>query len=367
MRLNFFGDISLFNIDYSSFKYCNGFSELVDSADFNIGNMECPITNIDFKEENQAINMSAAKESIHLLKPFQIVSLANNHVRDFKEQGIIDTISVLEENNIKYFGVGKTQKEAIEALLIEKDGYKLAFFGATRYANASPEKGLGTAKDSFSLMKKHIKQLKKEGYFVIPYFHWGYEYVRIPSPKERKLAHKCIDAGADIVIGSHPHIYQGIEEYKGKTIVYSLGNFVFHSSVFDGLAPIDNDPRLNESFAFAIKINKDFSYKTEIHGYLTKDAGISFYDIEKNEKLIEEVKEPSQILKASKIKYLRAYYNQAYEISKQNIKVRKKYQNIDKQSFKNKLLIYKTANIQDIKNKIAAIFLSITKMQKHEK
>lgn len=361
MKLNFFGDISFFNIDYNNFKYCSRFNELVRAADYNIGNLECPITEIDLKEENQAVNMSASKDSIVLLKELQIVSLANNHVRDFKEQGIIDTINELDKNGIKHFGVGKTQKDAIEALLVEKDGYKLAFFGATRYANASKEKGLGTAKDSFSLMKKQIKRLKKEGYFVIPYFHWGYEYVRIPSPKERSIAHKCIDAGADIVIGSHPHIYQGIEEYKGKIIVYSLGNFVFHSSVFDGLAPIDNDPRLNESFAFSINIDKDFSYTTEIHGYKTKDNGVFFYSFEENEKLIEEVRESSKILCESKIKYLQAYYNQAYEISKQNVKVRQKYQNIEKQSLKNKILIYRTANIQDIKNRLVGLILSMVR------
>lgn len=361
MKISFFGDASLYNIDYSNFKYCNKFHDLTKSTDFNIVNLECPITNIIEKEENQAVNMASPEESVSLLKPFNIVSLANNHIRDYKTKGIVDTLNVLNKNEIKYFGIGENQKDAIKPLLIEKDGYKLAFFGATRYANASLEKGLGTAKDSFLLMKKQIKQLKKEGYFVVPYFHWGYEYVRIPSPKERRLAHKCIDAGADVVIGSHPHIYQGIEEYKGKTIVYSLGNFIFHSSVFKGLAPVEDDPRLNESFVFSITINKDLSYKTEIYGYETNDHGIVFYDQKNNNSLIKEVEKISEIFKASKMSYLKAYYNQAYDISKQNIKVRKEYQSIDKQSFKNKLLIYKTANMQDIKNRIAGVLLSFVK------
>ncbi|MFZ4796170.1 MAG: CapA family protein [Bacteroidia bacterium] len=361
MRISFFGDISLYNIDLNHFTFDKRFDKLIKDSDFNIGNLECPITDIGIKEENQAVNMSAPLSSLDLLTSFQIVSLANNHIRDFKTQGLLDTIAALNTKNIKCFGVGKSQKQAIEPLKIEKDGFKIAFLGATRYANATVDNGGGTAKDSFSLIENQIKKLKKDGYFVIPYFHWGYEYVRIPSPKERKLAHKCIDAGADVIIGSHPHIYQGIEEYKGKKIVYSLGNFIFHSSVFDGLSAIPNDPRLNESFSFSIEVQKDFSYKTEINGFKTEDSRITFYNDTENIILNSEINDISKVFDTSYLKYLKSYYSQTYEISKQNIKVRNKFQSIKKLSLKDKISIYKTANIQDLKNRLYALLYTFIK------
>ncbi|HPW65756.1 MAG TPA: CapA family protein [Salinivirgaceae bacterium] len=358
MKISFYGDICLYKIDIKQFQFCPSLIKLLKLSDINIGNLECPITNVDTKEENLVVNMSAPLSSLELINKFQIVSLANNHIRDFKIKGLRDTINALNSKNIKYFGVGKTQKQAIEPLKITKNGFKIAFLGATRYANATKKNGGGTAKDSFLLIKKHIKRLKKEGYFIILYFHWGYEYVRIPSPRERKLAHKCIDVGADLIVGSHPHIYQGIEDYRGKKIVYSLGNFIFHSSIFTGLSLIPNDPRLNESYTFTIEILNDLSYKIEINGYKTEDTGITFYNETENLKLINEINKHSKIFTDNYWNYLKAYYSQTYDISKRNIKVREDFQSFKKLSLKQKINIYKTANLQDLKNRLYALFIT---------
>lgn len=367
MKLLFAGDISLYNIDYQNFKFSGTFIQLIESCSLVIGNLECPITDNKIKEENQAVNMSASVSSIKLLKPFQIVSLANNHIRDFKSQGIKDTINALERESIRYFGAGKTQKEALEPIKIIIKDYKLALLGATRYANATSKNGGGTAKDKITILKREIRRMKKEGYFVVPYFHWGYEYIRIPSPRDRKIAHSCIDAGADLIIGSHPHIYQAIEEYKGKKIVYSLGNFIFHSSVFKELAPKERDPRLNESFVLTVEVKEDHSYETNIYGFHTDDFGIQFYNDSQNKKLISEIDEASAILEGTRLAYLKAYYKLTYDISKQNINVRKNLQNFQKLDIKNKIKVYKTANLQDFKNRMCGYFLSIKRIILHGK
>lgn len=359
MKLLFAGDISLYNIDYQNFEFSDSFKQLISSCSLVIGNLECPITDSTLKEENQAINMSASASSMQLLKPFQIVSLANNHIRDFKSQGIKDTINALERESIRYFGAGKNQKEALEPIKTVIRGNKLALLGATRYANATIKNGGGTAKDKISLLVRQIRRIKQEGYFVVPYFHWGYEYIRIPSPRDRKIAHRCIDAGADLIIGSHPHIYQGIEEYKGKKIVYSLGNFIFHSSVFKELSPLERDPRLNESFVFTVEVKEDHSYESSIYGFYTNDFGIQFYNDTQNKKLISEINEASTILKGTRLAYLKAYYKLTYDISKQNIRVRKNFQNFQKLDLNNKIKIYRTANLQDLKNRMWGYFLSI--------
>jgi len=361
MKISFYGDISLFKIDTNHFQFCPSLLKLFNASDINVGNLECPITNSTKEEEQQPLRMHASLNSLNLIKPFQIVSLSNNHIRDFQEEGIQDTLTALKEFNIKFFGIGKTQEEALKPLLIEKDGFKIAFLGITRFANVIENKRLGTAKDSSFLLLKKIKKLKKDGFFVIPFFHWGYEYVRIPSPRERKIAHKCINAGADIIIGSHPHIYQGIEEYRGKKIIYSLGNFIFHSSVFEGLSPITNDPRLKESFVYVIDITKDLTYKSYINGYKTDNHNVTLYDAKENSILLQNINEVSKILSNTYLKYMHAYYMQTYEISRQNIKIRRTFQSFEKLSLRQKLKIFKTANFQDIKNRIFALLLFVIK------
>jgi len=359
VTISFCGDISLFQIDEKKFSFCSNYEKLRKNADLFVGNLECPITTNSQKEDYQAVNMAAGESSLELLKGFDVVSLANNHIRDFREKGIKDTINALQNRNILHFGAGKTISEAAKPLILEKNNLKIAFLGATRYANANSANKWGTAPDKMKVLRSEISNLKQNGFFVVLYFHWGYEYVRYPSPRERNLAHRCIHAGADLIIGAHPHIYQGIEVFKGKTIVYSLGNFIFHSSVFKGLAPVENDPRLNESFIFQVKINPDLTYASSIIGYETSDEALRLYDQEENAKLLSDIEAYSAVFNSSYYKYLKVYYRQAVEISRQNIKVRKDFQEIDRLSTFEKLRIFRTANSQDIKNRLAALYFTL--------
>ncbi len=359
MKLNIFGDISLYNINANDFKFDRRFEELTSSADFNIGNLECPITESDEKEAHQVMYMTAPVESLELLKPFHVLSLANNHIRDFGTKGVEDTISALDGKDFQHFGAGRKVEDAIAPVLLEKDGVKVAVLGATRYANATAENGGGTAPDSVSLLKKQIRKYKREGFFVLLYLHWGYEYVRIPSPRERKIAHSCIDAGADLILGAHPHIYQGVETYLGKKIYYSLGNFIFHSSVYQLLSPLSDDAPVRESFAVSVEIDADHSYRTGLHGYELSDDGVEFYVPDRNAQLVKEVAAVSEILQKPRFQYLREYYRQAYRISEQNIKMRKQFQKSDELSITEKLKLYRSANGQDLKNRVAHLVMKV--------
>lgn len=359
MKLNIFGDISLYNINANNFKFDRHFESLTSAADFNIGNLECPITESDEKEAHQVMYMTAPADSLKLLKPFHILSLANNHIRDFGTKGVFDTIAALDEKGFQHFGAGRTIDEAIAPVFLEKNGIQVAILGATRYANATAENGGGTAPDSVSLLKKQIKKLKRDGFFVLLYLHWGYEYVRIPSPRERNIARCCIDAGADLILGAHPHIYQGVETYRGKKIFYSLGNFIFHSSVYHLLSPLSDDRPMRESFAVSVEIDDDHNYRTNIHGYELSDDGVAFYAPERNAQLVEEVDSVSEILRQPRFRYLREYYRQAYRISEQNIKMRNQFQKADELSFREKLKLYRSANGQDLKNRVAHLVIKI--------
>lgn len=359
MQLNFFGDISLYKINPGSFAFCDRFRELTGNADLNIGNLECPITTSEERESNQVMYMTAPADSLELLRPFDVLSLANNHIRDFGTRGVHDTIAALDERNFQHFGAGSTVDEAIAPVVIEQNGMKVAFVGATRYANATRENGGGTAPDSVKLMKQQIRKLKGDGCFVVLYLHWGYEYVRIPSPRERSIAHRCIDAGADLILGAHPHIYQGIETYKGKTIAYSLGNFIFHSSVYEMLSPLDDKSPMRESFVLSVEVDADMNYTTQLHGYELSDSGVTFYDSERNSRLIGEVNAVSAILRAPRLEYLKAYYRQAYAISEQNMRMRRDFQKSEQLPFKERLSLYLSANAQDVKNRLAHLVLKV--------
>ena len=361
MRITFVGDIALSRANYLSFKYDDRVKELFNNSDYVIGNLECPITRCTNKKPLQAINLSADKESLRLIDGVDIVSLANNHIQDYGNEGIFDTIDAISERKIRYFGIGRNEQEALAPFIFGTKSLKIAIIGATRYANAKLSEW-GTSSDTSPLLFSNIQKLKKEGYFVIVYFHWGYEYVRIPSPRERRIAHKTIDCGADFVVGSHPHVFQGIEQYNGKTIVYSLGNFIFHSSLFYGMAPDSNDDRLFNSFIVSIDIKGNMEYSYNIFDYSISDNGISLCSDDSHHKFIEELTTISNDLKGKN--YLANYYKQSYAISRQNVKIREEYQKASSLTPFQRLSLYRNANFQDACNRLAGFFISIYRKHK---
>lgn len=352
VRILIFGDISLMHMNEKSFSYGPIMQRLIRNSDLVVGNLECPITSSKKKKPYQAVNLFADSSKLSLLNDFTAVSLANNHIQDYGNEGIVDTIKALDACHISHFGVGATKNDALEPFLAQCGYMKLAIFGATRYANANKNEW-GTASDDSVALYKKIKEYKQKGYFVIVFMHWGYEYVRIPSPRERRIGHRCIDSGADFVIGSHPHIYQGIEEYKGKSIVYSLGNAIFHSSVFEGLSFIPNDPRLFTSYAINLAVDSELNYQVNVFGYHTSNKEIELLVKEGNERIKKDIaKISSPLQNGISWLYLKEYYSQTANISRQNVKVRNQFQHAKRLSLKDRLALYMQANSQDIKNRI---------------
>ncbi len=165
-----------------------------------------------------------------------IVSLANNHALDYGIVALQDSFSALDENGIMYVGAGNNINEAKLAKHFELKDKKVAILGASRVIptsdwNAySSKPGMLTTYDS-SVLVEQIKKESEVSDFIVVYAHWGEELEKYPTEYQKSLAKNYIDAGADLVIGSHPHILQGIEYYKGKPIVYSLGNFMFYYNI----------------------------------------------------------------------------------------------------------------------------------------
>ena len=142
----------------------------------------------------------------------EAVNTANNHSHDYGDQGYEDTISALDSAGILNFGYDKT-------VVTEVKGIKVGLVGIYELKDHLERK---------EQLKQNIAKVKAEGaQITIVIFHWGNEKEEVPDSNQTTLAHLAIDEGADLVCGHHPHVLQGIEEYKGKNIVYSLGNFCF--------------------------------------------------------------------------------------------------------------------------------------------
>ncbi len=165
-----------------------------------------------------------------------IVTLANNHVLDYGQEVLRQTFQTLDEKGILYAGAGESVEEASALRTIEANGETYGFLAASRVIpvtswnveNSQP--GVFTTYDKTALVHA-IERAKDNCDFLTVYVHWGIERNTMPEDYQIELAHAYIDAGADLVIGAHPHVLQGIEEYQGKMIFYSLGNFIFNQSI----------------------------------------------------------------------------------------------------------------------------------------
>ena len=162
-----------------------------------------------------------------------IVGLANNHTFDFGEESFLDTLETLEEAEIPYVGAGRNIKQAAAPVYLETDGFRIAYVAASRaeYTIYTPEAtdtepGILWCYD-YDRFLESIEEAAANADYVIALPHWGVEHSTELEDEQIYGAHACIDAGADAVIGAHPHILQGLEYYEGKPILYSLGNFWF--------------------------------------------------------------------------------------------------------------------------------------------
>jgi len=226
---------------------------LFKSSDATVINLECPVTKT-VSPINKKYIFRGEPEWLPTLKESGIThaALANNHSMDQGRSGLEDTYKHLTETGITPIGYGKNADEANKPVFILKDGIEVAIFNTVTvplenwvYLEERP----GVNQSSIDILAEKIKMLKKErpGCHIIVVLHWGIEFQKEPTIKQRKEAYQLIDAGADIIIGHHPHILQKEEIYKEKPIFYSLGNFVFDQ----------NMPEAKKSMILQINFNRD--------------------------------------------------------------------------------------------------------------
>ena len=201
------------------------------AADLTFGNLECPVSDVG-RERGHLYSFRANPEVIAGLKfaGFDAVSVANNHLYDWGPEALLDTVRRLHGAGIQTVGAGANDLAAHYPLLINLGGVRLAFLA---YVNVEPKEAIaapdkpGVAWLNTERVLADIRFARPLADIVIVAPHWGIEYAVRPQRSQVELARRMIDAGADLIVGSHPHVVQPIEQYRGRTIAYSLGNFVF--------------------------------------------------------------------------------------------------------------------------------------------
>ena len=218
------------------------FAPIIDRADIRVGNLECVVATRGAAEPDKPYTFRAHPRTLKILKRhFDAVSLANNHSGDFGPIAFSEMLTLLDREGIAYFGGGKDLAAAHTPLLIERKGLRIALLGYNEFFPRSFEAdhdkaGIAWSEDEQVRLDIANARSQYHADIVIPVMHWGWEHEPSASQRQNELARLMIDAGADAVVGGHPHVTQNIEHYRGKPIIYSLGNFVF-----DGFTAKDNN------------------------------------------------------------------------------------------------------------------------------
>lgn len=204
--------------NYGADYFMANVKSIFSKDDLTIANFEGTLTESTEREDKQfAFKAPASYANILTAGSVEAVNTANNHSHDYGEESFNDTLKALDTANILHFGYDETA-------VTEVKGVKVGLVGIYELNDH-----LGREEQ----LKQNIAKVKQDGaQLIVVIFHWGNEKEEVPDENQKTLGHLAIDEGADLVCGHHPHVLQGIEEYKGKNIVYSLGNFCFGGNAY---------------------------------------------------------------------------------------------------------------------------------------
>jgi hypothetical protein len=230
MKILITGDFVITHL-FSSLQLSMEIKDLFSKSDYNIVNLEAPLTNNNSKILKTGPHLkSDIKSTLETLKVLNVnlCTLANNHVLDYDEQGVIDTILFCDKNAIATVGAGKNKAAAAKVFYLETDVGKLAIINIAENEWASAT-DVSAGANGMNIIDdvKAIQEAKMKSDFVFVIVHGGHEYYNLPSPRIQKQYRFYVDMGADVVVGHHTHCISGMETYKDKPIYYSLGNFLF--------------------------------------------------------------------------------------------------------------------------------------------
>lgn len=235
---NYRGSFNEYYSKYSAGYFFRKVAPVFWRSDISVANLEGTLTNFTTAQDKE-YRFRGLPEYAEILNKGGIsaVNIANNHSKDYLEQGFNDTLAALEHYGINYFGDGYKWE-------VKVNDVPIVFLGYAQW-RCSP-----------TAMQRDISYYVNRGVLVVVSFHWGEELAQEPSPVQRQLAYAAIDSGASLVFGHHPHVLQPMEFYKGKLIAYSLGNFCFGGNV---------NPRDKKTLILQVKL---FAQEGILKGYI---------------------------------------------------------------------------------------------------
>jgi len=287
IKFSAIGDVALFG-DYTDLIGNNGYdypfaciSKYINKSDVVFANLEAPLSNEGRPDKSKPISICGSPSGIASLIHTGIsdVSLANNHSYDYGKKAILDTQRRLKEAGISFVGIGKSLNLSRQPIIKKFQGGTLAILAYNSYSTngryyASRIRG-GVSPLEYKFIKHDIRSIKQKyaDCIILISLHWGIEGSDYPTPFQRDLAHQIIKDGADLIIGHHPHVIQGVEQYGKGIIVYSLGNFCFpnvSSPHIDGIG--FKQKRVNkESFIFQCDLTNEGIEKHKIVPIILND------------------------------------------------------------------------------------------------
>lgn len=208
--------------------------------DLTVINLETPVTTQGVGAANKKYIFKSSPDVLPAMREagVEAVNLANNHILDQGQEGLLDTLKHLQDQDIRYVGAGRNEKEAYAAQYFELQGMTVALLGFSRvipetswYALENRPGVAGAYDHVLPKAIEAIREARSKADLVIVMAHWGEELHKTPNDHQIHLSRAFIDGGADLIIGGHPHVLQGLEQYKGKWIAYSTGNFIFTKSL----------------------------------------------------------------------------------------------------------------------------------------
>lgn len=241
--------------------------DILADNDVTFGNLECPLTYRGTPVKSHGILFRADTENASFLKNagYDILNLSNNHMMDFGHIGLHDTLKALDDNGIEYVGLSNIP------IIFNIQGIKVGFLGYSEFVQNIDE----------DMLKMDIPKAKSLCDFLVVSFHSGIEYNPYPTEDQKKWSRHAIDYGADLIIGHHPHVLQGMEKYRGKLILYSLGNFIFDRQIQDST---------DESIILKVKIDNSGVKVIETIPVIIRDCRPELAKGEKKEQLLQRFK-----------------------------------------------------------------------------
>lgn len=236
-------------------------------ADVVFGNLEMPFSSsgsssLKAHQSNNFFHEDIVVDSL-LNANFNLLSIANNHIMECGEEGLFKTIQVLEDNNVLHVGAGQNIKRARQHKIIEENGIKIGFLAYTmKSADCASDMQPGPAPIHLPSIIDDVNELTPKVDFLVVSLHFGMMYMEAPSPEDINLCHALIDSGVDIILGHHPHVLQGVEEYNDGLIFYSLGEFVFDRKSGVRYVSLGSENRRNSAIAeICFNKHKSITYK----------------------------------------------------------------------------------------------------------